>query len=46
MPSAEARRCTAIQSASSYEIPYASVIFDYTRNIDAGIISRFCYVGL
>jgi hypothetical protein len=46
MPTTEARRCTATQLASSGEIPYTYVVFEQTRDIDAGIISRFCYVGL
>ena len=46
MPPMEARRCTATQLASSVEIPYIYVVFEQTRDIDPGIISRFCYVGL
>jgi hypothetical protein len=46
MPPTEARRCTATQLASSGEISYTYVVFEQTRDIDAGIISRFCDVGL
>ena len=46
MPPTQARRCTASQLASNGEIPYTYVVFEQTHDIDAGVISRFCYVGL
>jgi hypothetical protein len=46
MPPTEAHRCTVTQLVSSGEIPYTYLVFEKTRDTDAGIISRFCYVGL